>query len=124
MFNLSKKGKDFIKIPKRNQSGRIVNGYYTDLILIFIIQKSQYTPSTFKDYVYNLGILSEHDCEYMNTRNYYPVWKHNIDAAKQQLFDKKYIIEVEKYIYIINKNKIKEIKDMVMDYFENNEAII
>lgn len=87
IYRINSKGKTYITNPLRNQKGRIRTNYFKNLILIYMIVKNErYKPSKFKEYVESLDILNDEDRELMpKPRNYYPSWKHYIDAAKQGL---------------------------------------
>ena len=93
-YQIDSKGKTYISNPSRNQDGRIRTNYFKNLILIYMIVKNErYKPSKFKEYVESLDILNDEDRELMpKPRNYYPIWKHYIDAAKQGLFERQGIL--------------------------------
>ena len=93
-YQINSKGETYITNPPRNQHGRIRTNYFENLILIYMIVKNErYKPSKFKEYVESLDILNDEDRELMpKPRDYYPIWKHYIDAAKQGLFQKQGIL--------------------------------
>jgi predicted restriction endonuclease len=111
-YKLTPKGQQFVSTPTRDSNGRVSANYFKKLILIFIIQRGSYRPSTFKDYVKSLGILIDADFESMTTRQYVE-WKHNIDIAKDQLEkqqrlliktpDGSFTIPIERYAEVLHQ---------------------
>lgn len=113
-YQINLNGKKYINNPPRNRNGRIRTNYFKDLILIYIIVGNRkYEPSKFKKYVQSLGILNSKDWELMTTRNY-PIWKHHIDAAKQELLQM--LVENRDGSFSILNKKFNKAYNKISDY--------
>jgi hypothetical protein len=114
-YEINSKGEKYINNPLRNQEGRIRTNYFKDLILIYIFVNGIYKPFEFKEYVQSLGILKNKDWELMTTRNY-SIWKHHIDAAKQEL--RQILVENQDGTFSISEKKFNDAYNKVSDYIE------
>jgi len=118
-YQINSKGKTYITNPPRNQHGRIRTNYFENLILIYMIVKNErYKPSKFKEYVESLDILNDEDRELMpKPRNYYPIWKHHIDAAKQGLLERQGILAKNPHgTFSISDKKFNDAYIKISDY--------
>ena len=118
-YQIDSKGKTYISNPSRNQDGRIRTNYFKNLILIYMIVKNErYKPSKFKEYVESLDILNDEDRELMpKPRNYYPIWKHYIDAAKQGLLERQGILAKNPHgTFSISDKKFNDAYIKISDY--------
>ena len=91
-YNISAEGLDYLNKPSRNRNGHINVDYFKEAIIIYCIVYGYYIPNMFKAFIESLNILNNRDVEKMRTLQY-PVWKHHVDAAKQQLLEKKILID-------------------------------
>ncbi len=120
-YQINSKGETYISNPSRNQHGRIRTNYFKNLILIYMIVKNErYKPSKFKEYVESLDILSDEDRELMpKPRNYYPIWMHYIDAAKQGLLERQGILARNPHgTFSISDKKFNDAYIEISDYIE------
>ena len=118
-YQINSKGKTYITNPPRNQHGRIRTNYFKNLILItMIVNNERYKPSKFKEYVESLDILKDEDRELMpKPRNYYPIWKHYIDAAKQGLLERQGILAKNPHgTFSISDKKFNDAYIRISDY--------
>lgn len=85
-----------------------------------IAKNERYKPSKFKEYIESLDILNDEDRELMpKPRNYYPVWKHHIDAAKQGLLERQGILAKNPHgTFSISDKKFNDAYIKISDYIE------
>lgn len=115
--SLTTQGYNYILNPPRNKKGCIRVAYFRKVILIYMLSvKDTYIPDEFKKYIQSLNILKDNDKIFMNTRDY-PVWKHYVDRAKQQLLDNKYIYETDKK-FRLSSTKISQVYNEISDYIK------
>lgn len=121
-YEINSNGRSYILNPPRNEDRRIPTSHFKNVIIIYIFEKGKYKPSEFKDYIKSLGILNDKDWESMTTRNY-PIWKHQIDAAKQGLLGNQVLAENQDGTFSILDKKSNDAYNKISNYIEVIEQL-